>query len=157
MASDFLTPYLVTIAGVVTTGVAAFALRFVWRSATALHPTLLRLQLIEGGAKIFNHGDFTLFVLRVEAPPPPPDTWRYDYERPRRVAAGKSTEIRLSPDSRVTIRVDREYRVVVRDEHRARWNLVYAPDPALGSQPGLTPMEIERLWPVWVGILRQEP
>ncbi len=152
MVADFLVPYLVTIAGVVTTGVAAFALRWIWRYFTAPDPTLLRLELSDGTVKVINRGDFTVYLLRVEALPPAPNEWAIDYERPRRTVSGTWTSITLAG---VQLRVDRDYRVVARDEHRARWEVTYAADPALSNFDGAGPTRIVRLWPAllrWLSV-----
>src|SRR6266511_2536643 len=152
MIADFLGPYLVTIAGVVTTGVAAFLLRSLWRWSAATDPLLLNLLLIERGFRLRNDGDFTIHVLRVEALPPGPHPWSYEFPRARRLAPSQWVELQFDADTVPAVRGDRDYRVKVRDAHRALWDLFYAANSSFGG--GATPSSVRRIWPRTVGFLR---
>lgn len=154
MLADFLVPYLVTIAGVVTTGVAAVALRSAWRWATAPEPGLVRLRIGFATVHILNEGDFVVWWLRASAPPPEGDDWSAEFRRPRRYPPHSTGTIDMARSDGTQLPTDRSYRVVVADEHHARWELTYAPGgPAMQWREGVGPSELRRIWPeplAWV-------
>jgi hypothetical protein len=151
--ADFLGPYLVTIAGVVTTGVAAFLLRYAWQWATAPEPTVIQLELMQDGFKLHNRGDFTVWVIRVDGLPPSPQPWRYVLPRRWRLPPNQEVSVRGTAGEFPAIRVDHGYRVLVRATHGASWELNYAADPALSQ--GSSPSSVRRLWPKWWRFVRE--
>jgi hypothetical protein len=156
MLADFLGPYLVTIAGVVTTGIAAFTGRFLWRWTHAHEPTLVRLRLTEHSVDILNEGDFTVHFVSAEAPPPEPNAWKFALPKPRRIAPTKNTSLPFQEPQLTQLRIDRPYRVEIVDDHRARWTLAYAAnDVSLNRQEGAGPDTIQRVWPRSLALLRR--
>jgi hypothetical protein len=113
-----LNPYLATIAGVVTTGVAAFAARFGWRWLAAPKPFRLSVFVDQETFRVTNRCDFTVSVLAMEAPSPPgDDAWRHELEEPHRLASQEWFEVARQDLTSAPFRVDRPYRVEVRDDH----------------------------------------
>jgi hypothetical protein len=149
--SDFLGPYLVTIAGVVTTGVAAFAGRWVWRWTHPDEPDLVRLQVTVGSAHVLNAGDFDVHLISIEAPPPDADPWEFRFPKAKRVAPGNVVNVDLQLPTHLRLRIDRPFRITLTDDHHARWDLLYAAnDASLGHHRGAGPSAIRRVWPRWL-------
>jgi hypothetical protein len=118
--------------------------------AAAPEPTLVRLRLEQHGATVVNGGDFVIHVMLVEALPPAADAWSYTYPRARRVSSDKTTTITLDG---MPMRVDRAYRVRLRDDHRARWMLGFPAERELGDFQGSPVGTVKREWPrpmTWV-------
>jgi hypothetical protein len=146
MLGDFWGPYFVTIAGVATTAILGYVLRFAWRWCTAPLPILVHLELLAHGVTIRNVGDFTIHVLSVEAPPPAEAAWRYAFPTPRRIAPNQWIRL-FSEEDFPAMRLDRPYHVVLRDDHHVRWDATY--HGTLGAHEGHTLMEpaLRRFWP----------
>jgi hypothetical protein len=148
--ADFLGPYVVTIAGVATTGAIALVGRVLWRWATAPAPTLVRLDLRQNGADVMNEGDFTVHVHSLDRLDP---ARQIDLDEPNRVASGRDASYYFVPDTG-PLRVDQSYRLVVSDDHRARWELAYKPPHRVGA---MRPVWARRIWPLPVLWLLQRP
>lgn len=116
VVADFWGPYVVTIAGVATTGAIALVGRLLWRWATAPAPTLVLLDLRPDGADVMNNGDFTVHVHTFDRLDP---VLHIDLDEPHRVASGQGAPYYFVPDTG-PLRVDQSYRLVVSDDHRAR-------------------------------------
>lgn len=141
MLADFWGPYLVTIAGVATTGFAVFLGRLIWRWATASAPSLVYVDVGASPGELWvrNNGDFTVHLRRVEALGEP-HPWKQ--EAKRRLPPGKTTPFDVGDE---VARHDRSYRVSVRDDHKARWELTY--DSHRPSSGTFLPSSVSRTWP----------
>jgi hypothetical protein len=152
--ADVWGPYFVSIAGVLTVGVLGFVVRFVWRWATSIRPTLVFVDVWPDELRVLNQGDFVVHVHSVEALGDP-DPWALPIRPPGRVAPNTHTALLLQPPVVLPFRVDRFYRLVLRDDRYARWQVTY--DPADRVQGGFRGpgnaavrfrgLQLERIWP----------
>ena len=121
----------------------------------AILPTLVFIEVWPDEVRVSNTGDFIVHVYTVEALGDP-GGWTISLPRPRRVAPNTHMAVQLQPPILMNLRVDRFYRVVLRDDHYARWQATYDPtDREAGGLRGPSDPagirfrnpQLERIWP----------